>query len=170
MMTEDMFETEAAPAAKPAADAPEVIIYCDGACSPNPGIGGWGAVLLMPGKEEARRELCGAAAESTNNRMEITAAMEGLRALKKPCRVSIFTDSEYLQKAFTAGWIKKWQRNGWRTAAKKPVLNQDLWVALMEAMKPHAVTWKWVRGHALNVENECCDRLAVEARKRLAKK
>jgi ribonuclease HI len=149
---------------------PEVILYCDGACSPNPGIGGWGVVLVAPGHDDARKELFGAQLESTNNRMELTAAIEGLRALKRPTRVSIVTDSQYLKNAFTAGWLRKWEHNGWRTADRKPVKNEDLWRVLVEVMSPHRVQWEWVRGHGATAENKRCDRLAVEARKRLAKK
>lgn len=145
---------------------PEVVLYCDGACSPNPGLGGWGVVLLVPGKA-ARKELFGAAGETTNNRMELTAALEGLRALRRPSHVRIITDSEYLKNAFTSGWIEKWQRNGWRTAGRQPVKNEDLWRALLEAMSPHRIEWQWVRGHGATAENNRCDELAVEARRRL---
>lgn len=143
---------------------PDVLLYCDGACSPNPGVGGWAAVLLVPGKPDSRRELSGAEPESTNNRMELTAALMGLRALKRPVRVRIVTDSQYLKNAFTAGWLKSWQRNGWRTADKKPVKNEDLWRALLEAMQPHSLDWEWVRGHHEDAENNRCDELAVQAR------
>ncbi len=155
-------------AAKPTkrATRPEVLIYCDGACSPNPGLGGWGVVLLAPEKG-LRKELSGAEAESTNNRMELTAAIEGLRALKRPSRVRVITDSEYLQKAFTQGWLERWRRNGWRTADKKPVKNIELWQALMQAMAEHDVEWSWTRGHGQDEENNRCDKLAVAARQRL---
>ena len=149
---------------------PEALLYCDGACSPNPGLGGWGVVLVAPRHDDARKELSGAERDSTNNRMELTAALMGLRALRRPTHVRIVTDSQYLKNAFTAGWIDAWQRNGWRTADRKPVKNMELWVALMEAMAPHRVEWQWVRGHDATEENKCCDRLAVAARKRLAKK
>ena len=146
---------------------PEVLLYCDGACSPNPGNGGWGVVLIAPGHGNHRRELSGAAPDSTNNRMELTAALEGLRALRRPSRVRIITDSEYLKKAFTDGWLDRWQRKGWKTAGKKPVKNQDLWRALLDAMASHTVEWEWVKGHAENEENNRCDELAVRARRRL---
>lgn len=147
----------------------EVLLYSDGACSPNPGLGGWGVVLVSP-RHGAVRELSGAEPATTNNRMELRGAIEGFRALKRPCRVKITTDSEYLKNAFTAGWIEKWQSNGWKTAARKPVLNVDLWRELMEVMEPHDVTWAWVRGHADHPENSRADELAVAARIDLAAK
>jgi ribonuclease HI len=148
----------------------EVVIYTDGACSPNPGMGGWAAILIVPGKGGSTREISGAKADTTNNRMELTAALEALRALKRSCRVSLYTDSEYLRNAFTQGWLAKWQNNGWRTAAKKPVLNEDLWRALVAEAAKHQVEWKWVRGHASDALNERCDQLAVEARQALAER
>ena len=146
---------------------PEVLLYCDGACSPNPGLGGWGVVLLAPGSEGGRKELSGAEEETTNNRMELRAALEGLRALRRSVHLRILTDSQYLKNAFTHGWIDTWQRNGWRTVNKKPVKNEDLWRELLEAMAPHRVEWTWVRGHHQSAENNRCDQLAVEARLRL---
>ncbi len=146
------------------AGQPEVLLYCDGACSPNPGNGGWGVVLIAPGHGDHRRELSGAAPDSTNNRMELTAALEGLCALRRPSHVRIITDSEYLKKAFTDGWLDNWQRKGWKTANKKPVKNQDLWRALLDAMTSHGVEWEWVKGHAEDEENNRCDELAVQAR------
>lgn len=143
-----------------------VIIYTDGACSPNPGRGGWGAVLVSPGHGNHQREISGMEPESTNNRMELTAAVEALRTLKRPCAVELHTDSAYVQKAFTEGWLKKWQRNGWMTAAKKPVKNEDLWRALLTEAERHEITWKWVKGHAEDPLNERADELAVEARSR----
>ena len=148
---------------------PEVVLYCDGACSPNPGVGGWGVLLIAPGHGDVRKELSGAEAQSTNNRMELTAALEGVRALKRPSCVRIVTDSKYLRNAFTEGWIDNWQRNGWRTAGRKPVKNEDLWRALLDALERHDVQWEWVRGHADDPCNQRCDELAVEARLRLAK-
>jgi len=148
---------------------PDVVIYTDGACSPNPGIGGWGAILVTPGKDHTR-ELSGAESETTNNRMELTAALEALRALKRPCKVSLYTDSEYLRNAFAQKWLDKWQKNGWKTAAKKPVLNADLWRALLEQAAIHEVEWHWVRGHHEDDLNHRCDQLAVEARMTLAEK
>jgi ribonuclease HI len=150
-------------------EAPEIIIYCDGACSPNPGIGGWGAVLISPTHGNYRREIFGAEAKSTNNRMELTAAIMALKALKRPCRVTVFTDSMYLRNAFEEKWIDKWQRNGWRTAAKKAVQNVDLWKILVDLTKLHEIRWSWVAGHSENVENNRADALAVAAREALAK-
>lgn len=147
---------------------PTVIIYCDGACSPNPGVGGWGAILISPAHNGAQRELSGAEAGSTNNRMELTAAVMGLRTLKRPCVVQLTTDSEYLKKAFTEGWLAKWQRNGWRTADRKPVANADLWTQLARLTEIHDVSWRWVRGHADDDVNNRCDALAVRARESLA--
>ena len=110
---------------KSEAEKPRVKVYTDGACSPNPGTGGWGAILVSDGG--AKKELSGAEKDSTNNRMEITAAIKALEALKKPCIVDLYTDSEYLKNAFTEGWLVKWQRNGWKTSNKKAVKNEDLW-------------------------------------------
>lgn len=138
----------------------EITIYTDGACSGNPGPGGW-AALLQFGRHE--RVLTGGAPLTTNNRMELQAAIEALRALKEPCRVELHTDSAYLQRAFTEGWIDKWQRNGWRTSSKKPVENQDLWQQLVELTDRHEVTWVKVKGHATNEHNNRVDRLAVAA-------
>ncbi|MGH6993965.1 MAG: ribonuclease HI [Caulobacteraceae bacterium] len=133
-----------------------VEIFTDGACRGNPGPGGWGAVLRFGERE---RELFGGAAQTTNNRMEITAAVEALRALKRPCRVELSTDSQYLQLGVTQ-WLSGWKARGWRTAGKKPVKNADLWEALEEAMAPHQMVWRWVRGHAGHPENERADALA----------
>ncbi len=144
---------------------PTVHIYTDGACLGNPGPGGWAALLRW---NEHEKELTGAASRTTNNRMELRAAIEGLKALKKPCRVVIHTDSQYLRKGITQ-WIHNWRRNGWRTASKKPVKNQDLWRELLEAMKLHDVRWEWVKGHAGHEENERVDRLATEAARTKAK-
>jgi ribonuclease HI len=149
---------------------PLVHIYCDGACSPNPGIGGWGSILVSPAHGHARRELSGAEPETTNNRMELTAALMALRALKAPCQVQLFTDSQYVRNAFQEKWLEKWQRTGWRTAAKQPVQNADLWQALLAQTHVHQVTWNWVRGHSGHVENERADGLAVAARLALAAK
>jgi len=148
------------------ADRPLVHLYSDGSCKPNPGAGGWAAILISPPRGE-RRELSGAAEDSTNNRMELTAAIMGLRALKRPCRVVAHTDSRYLHDAFAAGWLERWQRNHWRTADKKAVLNQDLWQELVALAAKHDIKWVWIRGHADNVENNRCDELANEARERL---
>lgn len=144
----------------------EILIYADGACSGNPGPGGWGAILKCPAKDMEKR-LSGGEKETTNNRMELTAVIEALSSLKIPCRVKVVTDSRYVVDAFKAGWLRNWLRNGWKTAGKQPVKNVDLWQKLMEAMKPHQVEWEWIRGHAGHPENEEADRLAVEARRRL---
>jgi len=139
--------------------APVVEIFCDGACSGNPGPGGYGAILRCRGKE---KELSGYASETTNNRMELTASLEALRQLTRPCKVTVITDSQYLVKGMTE-WLAGWQRNGWKNSKKEPVLNRDLWEALLEAVKGHQVVWQWVRGHDGHVENERCDSLAREA-------
>ena len=135
-----------------------VEIFCDGACSGNPGPGGYGAILRYGGR---KKELSGGARDTTNNRMEMTAAIEALRRLKRPCRVLITTDSQYLVKGMTE-WIEGWQRKGWRNSKKEPVVNKDLWELLLALTKSHSVQWKWVRGHAGHVENERCDQLARE--------
>jgi len=137
-------------------DLHSVEIFCDGACSGNPGPGGYGAILRC-GKHE--KEISGGAKETTNNRMELSAAIEALRLLTKPCRVTITTDSQYLTKGMTE-WIEGWQRKGWRNSKKEPVVNRDLWELLLELTKPHLVQWKWVRGHDGHAENERCDQLA----------
>ncbi|HEY81518.1 MAG TPA: ribonuclease HI [Caldilineae bacterium] len=149
----------------PPSAKPIVHIYTDGACLGNPGPGGWAALLRYNGHEKA---LVGAASRTTNNRMELRAALEALKALKRPCQVYIHTDSQYLRQGITQ-WIRNWQRNGWRTANKKSVKNQDLWRALLEAMKPHEVHWAWVKGHAGHAENERVDRWATEAARAQAK-
>ncbi len=149
--------------------ATKVFVYSDGACSPNPGTGGWGAVLIAPEKG-MRKELSGAEPNTTNNRMELIAALEGLRALQGDCEVTMVTDSQYLRNAFTQHWLDNWQRNDWKTASKKPVKNKDLWLELLKYSKKYPITWKWVRGHADNPENNRCDELAVQARLRLAGK
>lgn len=133
-----------------------VEIFCDGACSGNPGPGGYGAILRY-GQHE--KEISGGAKETTNNRMELSGAIEALRLLTRPCRVTITTDSQYLVKGMTE-WIAGWQRKGWRNSKKEPVLNRDLWEQLLELTRPHNVQWKWVRGHAGHAENERCDQLA----------
>ncbi len=135
-----------------------VIIYSDGACSGNPGPGGWGAVLIYGDK---RREIQGGDPQTTNNRMELMGAMEALNALTRPCAVEMHTDSEYVRKGITE-WIHKWKTNGWRTAGKEPVKNADLWQALDAARQRHDITWRWVKGHAGDPENERADELARE--------
>ncbi|MDT7933338.1 MAG: ribonuclease HI [Sphingomonadaceae bacterium] len=137
----------------------EVRIFTDGACKGNPGPGGWGAILVAGGHE---RELSGYEPLTTNNRMELTAAVEGLAALKRPCAVTLTTDSVYVRDGITK-WVQGWQRNGWRTADKKPVKNEDLWRALLQAAAPHRIDWRWVKGHAGHPENERADALANAA-------
>ncbi|HKK26227.1 MAG TPA: ribonuclease HI [Gracilimonas sp.] len=139
---------------------PEVIVYTDGACSGNPGPGGWGAVLRWNGTE---KELSGGATQTTNNRMEMQAVIEALKALKKPCLVKIHSDSALIINAFQQGWIKNWQKRGWRKSNKKPVENQDLWQEMLNAMEPHEVVWIKVKGHAGIELNERADQLAVAA-------
>jgi ribonuclease HI len=139
-----------------AMDAKPVVIYSDGACSGNPGPGGWGAVLIYGDK---RREINGGEALTTNNRMELRAAAEALAALKRPSRAELHTDSEYLRKGITE-WITKWKANGWKTAAREPVKNADLWMRLDEARQQHKISWHWVKGHAGEAENERADELA----------
>jgi ribonuclease HI len=143
---------------------PEVTIVPDGAVSGNPGPGGWGVVLVFG---EHRKELSGAEPNTTNNRMELRALIEGTRALKRPARVHVLCDSAYVVRAHRDGWLERWQRNGWRNAAKKPVENRDLWEALLEAEGPHEVTFELVKGHAGHELNERADELAVAARKTL---
>jgi ribonuclease HI len=139
--------------------AKRVVIHTDGACSGNPGPGGWGAILEWDGH---RREIKGGDPHTTNNRMELTAAIMALEALKRPCTVELFTDSQYLRNGITK-WIHGWKRNGWRTADKKPVKNIDLWQRLDTALARHDVRWHWVRGHAGHDLNERADELAREA-------
>ena len=136
----------------------QVEVYTDGACSGNPGPGGWGAILRYGGVE---KELAGYNRETTNNRMELTAAIRGLEALKEPCRVKLYTDSQYLAKAINQGWLKSWKKNGWRKSDKKPVLNVELWKQLDSQLTRHAVTIHWVKGHAQNKYNNRCDALAT---------
>ena len=136
-----------------------VEIFTDGACSGNPGPGGWGVVLRYGNKE---KELSGGEMETTNNRMELTAAIMGLSALKEKCKVRLVTDSKYVADGITKGWAASWKKNGWRKADKKPALNPDLWEKLLELIETHDVTIDWVKGHAGHPENERCDRLAVE--------
>ena len=145
-----------------------VIIYTDGACSPNPGIGGWGAVLISK-EHNLRIELSGSEVDSTNNRMEMTAAIKALEALKKSCVVKLYTDSSYLKNAFEKNWLKNWQSNDWKSKGRKAVANKDLWLQLLELSHKHEVSWRWVKGHSGDEENDRCDELAVQARKDRAK-
>jgi ribonuclease HI len=137
---------------------PKVVIYTDGACSGNPGPGGWGAILIAG---EHRKELSGGETPTTNNRMELMAAISALEALKKPSDVELHTDSIYLRDGITK-WIHGWRRNGWKTADKKPVKNAELWQRLLEAQARHTVEWRWVKGHSEHVENDRADELARE--------
>jgi ribonuclease HI len=136
-----------------------VKIATDGACKGNPGPGGWGAVVRYGPHE---KDLSGGEPDTTNNRMELTAAIRGLQALKRPCNVTLATDSVYVMDGITK-WIHGWQRNGWKTAAKKPVKNSDLWIELLEAIKPHKIDWVWVKGHNGDPDNERADKLASDA-------
>lgn len=148
----------------PAEQAPPLVeVWTDGGCRPNPGPGGWAAILRFGGHE---RELTGADPATTNNRMELTAAAAALEALTRPCRVFLHTDSEYVRNGVTR-WSAGWVRRNWRNAAGDPVANMDLWRRLLDAAKAHQVDWRWVRGHAGDVMNERADRLATEARDRL---
>ncbi|MCR5808382.1 MAG: ribonuclease HI [Clostridiales bacterium] len=142
----------------------KVSIYTDGACSGNPGMGGWAAILMY---RSVRKEISGNALETTNNRMEITAALEGLEALKEPCAVDIYTDSAYLYNAFHEGWIYNWIRNGFVKTNKKPVENRDLWERMIELTRKHKVNWNKVKGHADNEYNNRCDQLARAEIKKL---
>ena len=136
----------------------QVIIYTDGACSGNPGPGGWGAILIYKDK---KLELSGYEAHTTNNRMELLAPIEALSRLKEPCAVDVYSDSAYLVNAFRQRWLENWQRNGWRKSDKKPVENQDLWQELLKYVEIHAITWHKVKGHADNPYNNRCDELAT---------
>ena len=136
----------------------EVELYTDGSCSGNPGPGGWGAILCFRGLE---KELSGGERETTNNRMELTAAIRGLEALKEPCRVALYTDSQYIANAINQHWLANWKKRGWKKADKAPVLNRELWEALDAQLSRHDVTFHWVKGHADNAYNNRCDALAV---------
>ncbi len=142
---------------------PKVILYTDGACSGNPGPGGWGAVLIWNKKEKV---LSGGSSNTTNNRMEMQAVIEGLKALKKPCRVKIHSDSALIINAFTKGWIENWLKKGWKKSDKKPVENRDLWEQMLDAAIPHKIEWIKVKGHSDNELNNRVDKIAVEASKK----
>ena len=143
-----------------------VEIFTDGACSGNPGPGGWGAILRYNGHE---KELSGGEKNTTNNRMELTAVIKALGSLKEPCKVTLTTDSKYVSDAVNQGWVLSWQKNGWRKADKKPALNTDLWQKLLELLEIHDVKIVWVKDHANHPKNERCDALAVEYYKQLQK-
>ncbi|MBO5066362.1 MAG: ribonuclease HI [Clostridia bacterium] len=136
----------------------KVEIFTDGACSGNPGPGGWGAILRFAGVE---KELSGGEKVTTNNRMELTAVISALKALKYPCEVNVTTDSKYVYESVTKGWVYSWKNNNWRKADKKPALNSDLWEELLNLLEVHNVAFTWVKGHNEHPENERCDRLAV---------
>lgn len=138
----------------------EVIIYTDGACSHNPGPGGWAAVLIYKGNE---KKISGFEPDTTNNRMELSAVLEALKALKEPCRVIVHTDSAYIHNAFERKWIDKWLSNGWKNASKQPVENQDLWKGILQAAQNHSVSYKKVKGHSDDKYNNICDELARKA-------
>ena len=142
---------------------PHVIIYTDGGASPNPGLGGWAAILYSP-EHKKEREIYGAENHTTNNRMELTAAIKALEALKVSCDVDLHTDSSYLQNAFAKRWLYNWKRNGWRNSTGNEVPNRDLWERLDELTKIHKVTWHWVKGHAYDERNNRCDALVHRAR------
>ena len=140
-----------------------VTLYTDGACSGNPGPGGWGAILEFMGTE---KELSGGEKSTTNNRMELTAVIEGLSALKEPCIVELYSDSKYVIDGLSKGWAASWQKNGWRKSDKKPALNPDLWEKLLELTRVHQLRYHWVKGHAENPKNNRCDALAVAESKK----
>ncbi len=149
---------------EPQTTKPKVIIYSDGGAKPNPnGDGGWGVLLISGGQ---RQELSGGERNTTNNRMELTAACEALESLKTPCEVEFHTDSQYVRNGITT-WMKNWIKNGWKTASKQPVANQDLWQRLDAATQRHTIQWKWVRGHAGQEHNERVDQLATAAREHI---
>jgi len=137
-----------------------VHLYTDGACSGNPGPGGWASVLVANNQV---RMVSGYEAATTNNRMELLGVIQGLEALKRPTQVHIVTDSTYVKNAFTEGWLEGWQRNGWKTSSKEPVKNQDLWLRLCHLQRMHVLTWEWVKGHSGHTMNDLCDKLARSA-------
>lgn len=141
-----------------------VEIYTDGACSGNPGPGGWAAILSYQGRE---RELSGGERETTNNRMELLAAIAGLEALREPCDVTLYSDSQYLVNGLQQGWAEKWRANGWMRNKREPALNPDLWERLLTLVEKHSVTLVWVKGHAANAKNNRCDALAVAEVKKI---
>lgn len=142
----------------------EISIYTDGACSGNPGKGGWGALLIAG---ENKKEISGGEKETTNNRMELTAPIEALKLVKRPCKIKLYSDSAYLVNAFTNGWLNNWQKNGWKTADKKDVKNRDLWEQIYKFTQIHEIEWIKVKGHSDNEYNNLCDKLAVAAIKQI---
>lgn len=144
---------------------PQVTIYTDGGAKPNPGPGGWGALLIYG---QHRKELSGSEPQTTNNRMELLAAIHALESLTQPCAVEFYTDSQYLKRGITE-WLPRWQRNNWQTTNRQPVKNQELWQRLQAAAAPHDIRWRWTRGHAGDELNEHVDRLATAARRRLGR-
>lgn len=143
---------------------PHVIIYTDGGASPNPGLGGWAAILWSP-EHDKEREIWGAEADTTNNRMELTAAIRALEVLKVPCEVDLHTDSAYLCNAFMKGWLNNWKRRGWKSSSGEEVPNLDLWLSLDRLTRIHRVKWHWVKGHSFDERNNRCDELVHRARK-----
>ena len=141
----------------------QVTIYTDGACSGNPGPGGWGAILEYNGIE---KEMSGGETDTTNNRMELTGVISALSALREPCEVSLFTDSKYIVDGINQGWAEKWRKQGWMRNKKEKALNPDLWQALLDLLEVHSVTFNWVKGHATNPKNNRCDELAVAQSKK----
>ena len=144
----------------------QVTIYTDGACSGNPGPGGWGAILMYGAH---KRELSGGEADTTNNRMELTAVIQGLAALNETCEVTLYSDSKYVIDGIQKGWARSWKRNGWRKADKKPALNADLWDRLLSLLDIHTVQFVWIKGHDGHPENERCDAMAVAQSQRFTK-
>jgi ribonuclease HI len=143
-----------------------VVLYTDGACSGNPGVGGWACVLIY---KNHQKQLSGSEKQTTNNRMELKAVIEGLKLLKEKCNVEVYSDSAYVVNAVSKGWIEQWQLRGWKTSNKEPVQNQDLWTALLDLLSKHKVTFIKVKGHADNELNNLCDKLAVEEIKKIKK-
>ena len=142
----------------------EIKIYTDGACSKNPGPGGWGAVLIY---KSHRKEISGADAQTTNNRMELTAVIKALECLKEKCKIELFTDSKYVCDSIKKGWAESWRNNNWKKSDKKPAINADLWEILLNLISKHDITFNWVKGHAGNIENERCYELATSEIKKL---
>lgn len=142
----------------------EIKIYTDGACSKNPGPGGWGAVLIY---KSHRKEISGADAQTTNNRMELTAVIKALECLKEKCKIELFTDSKYVCDSIKKGWAESWKNNNWKKSDKKLAINADLWEVLLNLISKHDITFNWVKGHAGNIENERCDELATSEIKKL---